>query len=78
MVKEFVGCNDKDNDDDDEKMNAKDFVLRSIETTQVRSETVLQLRALVSRVPWKTLSDGVFPTERGFSAGKIDETQVTI
>ncbi len=73
IVKEFVGCNDKDNDDDDEKMNAKDFVLRSIETTQVRSKPFASYVHLCRLFPGKLYREMTeyFPPKEALAPAKL-------
>ncbi|CAL6370316.1 unnamed protein product [Bathycoccus prasinos] len=76
-VKEFVGCNDdKDGNEDDEdgkKMDAKDFVLRSIETTRVRSKPFASYVHLCRVFPTKLYREMTeyFPPKEALAPAKL-------
>ena len=76
-VKEFVGCNDdKDGNEDDEdekKMDAKDFVLRSIETTRVRSKPFASYVHLCRVFPRKLYREMTeyFPPKEALAPAKL-------
>ena len=76
-VKEFVGCNDdKDGNEDDEdekEMDAKDFVLRSIETTRVRSKPFASYVHLCRVFPRKLYREMTeyFPPKEALAPAKL-------
>ena len=75
--KEFVGCNDdKDGNEDDEdekEMDAKDFVLRSIETTRVRSKPFASYVHLCRVFPRKLYREMTeyFPPKEALAPAKL-------